>query len=113
MISLTVCASTSTLDQKLKAGVSTHYSHVVTDAVNVADYNVDFTITFTGDNVSTLFGNEKDLKTPFATIVDIGWSPGYQRHITLYKEKLLPDYNKDFVHLIKRFNIAYQGRDNC
>lgn len=104
MISLTVFSATTELDQKSK----------VEQTGFVFQENQDQTILVV-DFRST---NENFIKTPLkqngaATIVINDWSPGQKiTSPTLYKEKLRPDYSKDFAAKIKEQNIPRSLEQN-
>lgn len=115
MIGVTAFGSTTEPDQKLSTTIDQAY-HSPEFVVNAA--NFDFAITVATVAIANeVFFGEVAKGTNFnhvAILTDVGWkSWRSMASASIYKEKLQPDFNIEFVHRINKRNAFYENRGDC
>lgn len=104
MISLTATATTAKLEQKQKPELVKEFT-LQTKTVNVENelHAVIFQdVAYFQESNEPVLKTSNDHVTSFAIVSDVGWKSSERKFIQIpYTEKLLENYNKDFIHLIK------------
>lgn len=104
MISLTATATTAKLEQKQNPELVKEFT-IQTKTVNVENelQAVIFQdVAYFQESNEPVLKTSNDHVTSFAIVSDVGWKSSERKFIQIpYTEKLLENYNKDFLHLMK------------